>query len=287
MIFGGPFKDVVIDPALQAKNRARPMPDRRYVIHFTPRSGSSWLTEVLTSARRLGRPNEWFNPSFIPNIANAVQACNLEDYVEAIQRQGATRGLFGAEVTAHQVIAVFGTHTKFHRHFADARDFWLIRKDIVLQAVSLYKMVSTGVSHRPSATTEAVQTADTRFDYDVREIERWIRHIWVAETETEAYFRAHDRTPVRLCYEILTRHSAAQVQTFFARALHMEERFKDEVKTGHDKIRTDKNQAFADRFRAERPAFVAEVAAERAARLRLLLPLKHARLAVEPQGPAA
>jgi LPS sulfotransferase NodH len=285
MIFGGLFKDVVIDPALQAKNRARPMPDARYVIHFTPRSGSSWLTEVLSAARTLGRPNEWFNPSFIPNIANAVQARTLDDYITAAQRQGATRGLFGAEVTAHQVVAVFGSYAKFHPHFADARDFWLIRKDIVLQAISLYKMVATGVSHRPAATSEAVQTADTRFDYDAREIERWIRHIWVAETESEAYFRDFDRKPVRLCYEILTKHSATQVQNFFARALHTDYRFKDEVKTSHDKIRTDKNQVFADRFCAERPGFVAEVAEERAARLKLLLPLKHARLAVEPQVP--
>lgn len=277
MIFGGPFKDVVIDPVLQAKNRARPLPEVRYVIHFTPRSGSSWLTEVLTSARTLGRPNEWFNPSFIPNIANVVQARNLVDYVEAVQRQGATRGLFGAEVTAHQAIAVFGSYAGFHRHFTDAVDFWLIRKDIVLQAVSLYKMVATGVSHRPAATSEAVQSADARFEYNAAEIERWIRHIWVAETE--AHFRAQGRRPIRLCYEILTRHSPARVQSFFARALKREDQFKEVAETRHDRIRTDKNQAFADRFTAERPGFVAEVAAEREERLLQLLPLPQARRA--------
>jgi LPS sulfotransferase NodH len=282
MIFGGPFKDIVIDPVLRAKNRARPMPDRRYIIHFTPRSGSSWLTEVLAAARTLGRPNEWFNPSFIPNIANVVQAQTLDDYVHAVQRQGATCSLFGAEVTAHQALAVFGTYSSFHHYFADARDFWLIRKDIVLQAVSLYKMVSTGVSHRPSVSLETVQTSDIRFEYDVREIEHWVRHIWVAEIENERYFNDHGRTPVRLCYEILTRHSAMQVQNFFAKALHTEYRFKDEIRTKHDKIRTDKNEDFANRFRAECPGFVAEVAVERAGRLKLLLPLPHARRAVEP-----
>jgi LPS sulfotransferase NodH len=143
-------------------------------------------------------------------------------------------------------------------------------------------MVSTGVSHRPSASSEMVQTTDTRFEYDVREIERWIRHIWVAEIENERYFRDHGRTPIRLCYEILTLHSAAQVQNSFAKALHTDYRFKVEIRTEHEKISTDKNHVFAAKFRAERPSFVAEVATERAGRLKLLLPLPHARRAVEP-----
>lgn len=284
MIFGGPFKDVVINPDLQAKNRARPLPKARYIIHFTPRSGSSWLTEVLTAARTLGRPNEWFNPSFMPNIANVVQANTLDDYVDAVQRQGTTRGLFGAEVTAHQVFAVFGSYAKFHQHFADARDFWLIRKDIVLQAVSLYKMVSTGVSHRPANSSETVQTADARFEYSAREIERWLRHIWAAEIENERYFREFGRRPIRLCYEILTRPSATQVQNFFARALQTDYRFKNETQTKHDMIRTEKNKDFADRFRAERRDFVVEVAAERRDRLNLLLPLPQVRRALEAAG---
>jgi LPS sulfotransferase NodH len=222
----------------------------------------------------LGRPNEWFNPSFMPNIASVVQARTLNDYVEAVQREGTSHGLFGVEVSAHELVSVFGSFAEFHRHFADATDFWLIRQDIVLQAVSLYKMVATGVGHRPAASSEAVRDADLRFTYDRRQIERWLRHIWVAEIQTETHFRDCSRTPIRLSYEDLTRHSATQVQNFFAQVLRTGDRFADEVRTGHDQIRTDRNHDFAVRFRAERRDLLAEVARERAGRLNLLVPLQ-------------
>lgn len=56
-------------------------PSKAYSILFTPRSGSSWLTSILTQTKAMGTPSEWFNPELMPSSSRAKGARNLDQFV--------------------------------------------------------------------------------------------------------------------------------------------------------------------------------------------------------------
>lgn len=50
-----------------------PDPRSRYIIAMTPRSGSSYLCDVLSKTRRFGMPGEFLNEDFIPDIMKKLR----------------------------------------------------------------------------------------------------------------------------------------------------------------------------------------------------------------------
>ena len=93
-LFGGIEANTILRDRVMLAPRA----ERSYVIHFTPRSGSSWLTDVLGQTNVFGLPDEYFNPSFIPRNATAFGATNLDEYIEVLHRRRGAKakgGIFG------------------------------------------------------------------------------------------------------------------------------------------------------------------------------------------------
>lgn len=267
------FAGVRPDPEALARALAGPAPKRRYVIYFTPRSGSSWLTDAVGGARVLGKPGEFFNPSFVPGIAQHLHAPDLDSYVEALQRHRLRAGTWGVEVTAQQLRAVFPSADAFVRRFEGARTVWLVREDLARQAVSLYKMVRAGVSHGPRVSEEAVRRADAALPYDDRALVRWARHAWDLERETEPLLAAHRAPPLRLSYERMMAAGAAATVARLARHLGRAEVPAPARATPHRKLATALNDDFARRLRDRHRALFDEIDAERADRLARLDPL--------------
>jgi len=266
-----PFAKVTVDPERRARQRKRPAASLDYVIHFTPRSGSSRLTEILAATGRLSAANEAFNPGFVPRMAQALNAADLEDYIAALRRRFNTGGVYGVEVTAHQINALFGSFEAFHAHFPTARNFWLIREDIVAQAISLAKMVSTKVAHNTGAA--ASEEADRAFAYDRRLIRHWLDHIRKAETECESWFARHQLVPLRMSYEQTVRLSPLRMANLVARHLGLPDIPALDFTPRHEKLGTGQNAAFAARFREEEARYLAGVDAARAAMLERLDPV--------------
>ena len=246
-----PFAQVVIDPVKRARQGRRPPATRDYVIHFTPRSGSSWLTDILAATRRLSAANEAFNPAFVPRMAQALNATDLDDYIAALRRRFNTGGLYGVEVTAHQINAIFGSHDAFHARFATARSFWLIRQDIVAQAVSLAKMVTTKVAHDTGDAAATVARTETAFAYDAALIRRWLEHIRIAERQTEDWFARAGVAPLRMSYEQVTQLTPLQAVNVVARHLGLPDIAPMEFAPRHAKLATGQNSDYAARFRAQ------------------------------------
>jgi trehalose 2-sulfotransferase len=81
---------------------------RLYVIFLTPRSGSTWLTELAMNTGVLGAPQEWFNDGWIYTDQPALGCLpprlrKIEDvnqYVKAIVDEG--RGTAGLELSVFQ-----------------------------------------------------------------------------------------------------------------------------------------------------------------------------------------
>lgn len=269
-MFPQPFDPAAVDPDQFARLMQRPAARLRYVIYFTPRTGSSWLTDVATRTGRLSQPGECFNPHFVPAIARRLHAADLDGYVEALVRQRNTHGVFGCQLTYFQLQKTFGSEARFLRHFGTAPCFWLIREDIVLQAVSLAKKQQTKIAHRPAAGAEQRRAAERAFVYDAAEIRRWIKHIRAAETRTEAMIRTHRLAPLRLSYEYITGLRPLDLVNLVAAHIGAPPIEEPVAESDHGKIGTDKNLDFAERFRREHPRQVRKIAAERAPMLAAL-----------------
>lgn len=268
----GLFAEVLVDPVKQARQRLKPPATRDYIIHFTARSGSTWLKDILAATGQLSAANEAFNPAFVPRIAQALNATGLDDYIDALRRRFNTGGIYGAEVTAPQIKATFGSYDAFHARFAGAQTFWLIRQDIVAQAVSLAKMVTTNVAHN-TGDADAAQ-AEAAFAYDARVIRRWLNHVRLAEQQCEAWFAQHGVSPLRMSYEQVTRLSPVQVVNLVARHLCLPDIAPMEFAPRHTKLGTGQNSDYAARFRQDEARWLAPVEAERAPMLARLDPVQ-------------
>jgi hypothetical protein len=99
------MRDVKVDEAAEAVAFATLKPaHQRYVILFTPRSGSSWLTQLLSSTQRLGLPEEYINPDFVFDVARFLNAKTSGQLLDALLRRRKTEnGIFGIEARAVDV----------------------------------------------------------------------------------------------------------------------------------------------------------------------------------------
>lgn len=269
------FSGVSFDPARFRSDMQRTGARMTYAIFFTPRSGSSWLTEVVRGTRCLGRPEEWFNPSFVPGVAQSMNANKLADYVKMLKRKQAPGGLFGFEITYYQMRATFGGEGPFLALFPpETPAFHLVRENIVLQAVSLAKSVATSVYHSAGSAEADIRRADEEFRYEAPLIRHWLEHILDQETRFERFFERNGLAPVRLSYERMMAAgrdgTLAVIAARLGIALEPGAGRRTGTGAGHRKIGTDKNRAFAERFAAEEAGFLETVAARRAETLAAL-----------------
>ncbi|RBO53222.1 hypothetical protein DSD19_09730 [Rhodovulum sp. BSW8] len=238
--------------------------ERTLLIHFTPRSGSSWLASLLEATGCLGIGHELFNPSFMPQNARYFGARTLTEYVEMARRFPVRQGSLSFKITSHQLHAVFDDPDQFFAAFADAASVWLIREDIVAQAVSLAKMVQTQVGHTADSDGETRRRAEAGFAYDRSTIKYWLRHILAAEQCTENCLRTYRIAPLRLSYERITAIPPRQLVELMANWCGYPGLPDDAPPSSrHEKIGTAQNLDYAERFRRENRGFLAKVEAER------------------------
>ena len=248
--------------AVFARIRDRP-PPKTYGIAFTPRSGSTWITDIVGRTKLLGHPGEYFNINAArPSIHHA--ACTtMEDYFQWLCRARSSNGVFGFEISApwlellrqEEKLDVLGDVDLW---------FFLRRRDFVLQAVSLYLASSSGVFHLrdESGRGPAQSRVSGDVSYDAEAIFERALHIMHGEFLLARYFRERSMEPELLWYEDLI---AAGPQAFLralAASLGVElaprdEQCIDAIAPAMKKSGGERNREYAERFRAEYPAFVA------------------------------
>jgi len=248
-----------------ARLAAMPAPRVEYCIYFTPRSGSSWLTDLATRSGFLGSPRECFNPRFAPDMAQALNAATMEGYATALRRRFNHRGAFGVEVTLYQINRMFADASQFMAHFGAAKPLWLIREDIVLQAVSLWKMQATGVAHSVGRGSGHLRPEEPA--YDAESISHWLRHLARLEALTEAHFEAFDLRPVRLSYERMMAAGPRRMRRFLAKVLGIDPVTPQRGDPVHQKLGTSRNDDYAKRFRLAEPGMCERLDRDRAAML--------------------
>jgi LPS sulfotransferase NodH len=203
--FNNPFSDIPKKPLWHKKLNTLPEPVVRYVIFFTPRSGSSRLTDLLENAGGCGIPGEYFNPKHVKRAATFLGAQGLEDYINLLMRRKNTNGVFGCELTSSHIYSLFFSDKRFLRLIQPTSSVFLIRENIIEQAVSLSRMIQTGVAHDTSSA--GLSTDDIEFQYRPAQIRSNLLRLLSMERQLERMFHLNNMEPLRLSYESLTRIS--------------------------------------------------------------------------------
>ena len=265
-----PFRDVQINAAVLKRIKTHPIPQKRYAVFFTARSGASWLTDAVEAAGVLGAPGEYFNPDFVPTNAQAFSATDIRSYVELLMRARGRHGIFGAEITYSHLRALFRSEARFLEIFSPTSHLWLIREDPIAQAVSLARMQQTRVAHAVHTSAEAQARAESSFTYDARSISGALHRLMWEEDRLEAMICRYDLQPLRLSYEgIMSRPKSEVIARIGA---HVGVPLTDQVDApiNHERLTGTKAAVFADQFRSEHRKLVARLDRRRAARLAAL-----------------
>ena len=222
----------------------------------------------------MGVVREAFNPAFLPKIAARLGTPDLDSYCAAIARHycGRAGDVSGFQITHAQLRAVFGRSGAFLDRYAGLPCFWLLREDIVAQAVSLWKMQVTRLAHAPQADAAAIRAGDADLAYDGRAILRWLRHIRAAETGTERMLARAGLDPLRMSYERNVALSPGALADVAARHLGLDPRPLPPGPSPHRRIATRVNAEHAARFRAEHHATLDRLAEARAPMLARIRP---------------
>ncbi len=260
MSFANLVRDLEVDDTVFRQDWVRLTPaDRTYVVVFTARSGSTWLTSVLSATKRLGFPEEYINPDFVRAVAQAQNTRDPECLLQMLKRRRRTsNGVFGIEVRAIDV-ALLGEEA-FFRVFNDKTVFFnLWRDNIVAQSISLFRAVATGHYHSTDGQGRSPPT------YDAEAIRRWLRHVAITENDNLRMLQRAQQSTIELRYEDIVRDRWGTIEAF-ARALDVfiaprELYGRSEGETR--KIGDDWNAETEVRFRSEQPDYVTEVEAAR------------------------
>lgn len=264
------FANVRFNPKLHDRIMSRPAATRRYAMFFTPRSGSSRVTDLADKTGVLSRPVEQFNAEFLPGMAQALSAADLPDYVELLTRHFNRRGTFGCQLTYAHLVRIFGDEARFLDLVRPDSHIWLIRKDIVAQAVSVSRMVQTSVSHAPDTSPEDLERANRDFVYRPLQIAGIIWRLRWLEQSTEAMFARHRIEPLRVSYEYLAETPPRIFLSRIGAHVGAAEVPAIEPESDHRKIAGPKNDEFAARFRAAWPRLMARLDTARAPMLERL-----------------
>lgn len=228
-----------------------PEPSANYVILFTPRSGSTWLTEILTETDLMGIPDEFFNCALIPGTLSNFPPTSPRQYVEWVKKFTQRGGVFGTQITYFDLLLVEEC-LDFFEAIAPKNVFVLSRKDFVAQAVSLYIATETQYFHSHDLpSSKAV-------DFDGEKIKTWCKHILQQEYGIETVIRHRSLSPYRFTYEELLVNTHQAVLSLIG-VVHGDTAYPHSiVGTGKlKKIATTKNAEFAQLFNREYFDFVA------------------------------
>jgi len=185
----------------------------KYAIVCPPRSGSTWLCEMLTSCG-IGAPREHLRP----NVIRLMRCTRLRPirYMTRVLASGARNGVFGTKLVTDLVEEWLDTDLRLaglSRRLA-AEGFAVVtlkRRDRVAQAVSFYFARWSRVGHaRDLRQLEGIDRAKVAYDY--RQIDAMHRFFARQEELADRIARAMAPSALHLDYEDVERDPAAAVR---------------------------------------------------------------------------
>jgi LPS sulfotransferase NodH len=171
---------------------------RSFTIAFTPRSGSNAICDIL-ALNGVGAANEWFQLPLTPRDGEPW----LDAFIRRVNEKQAG-GVFGSKMSHNHRAALDADlrqaipgYRRLDDVLPDHRWLQLVRKDKVLQAISLCRAES---SNRWAAT-DATQMQSGEFEYDFFHVLSRLMTIQTGELAWDVYFQQHGIEPFRIVYE--------------------------------------------------------------------------------------
>ncbi|KWI26570.1 Stf0 family sulfotransferase [Burkholderia stagnalis] len=198
--------------------------ERTYTIAFTPRCGSTVLSNALMNAG-LGRPTEYFQyPYTEQSPFGKVPGEDFSRDFETLVLDKSANGVFGSKIMHdHRAHLDDWLGSSIHGYstlddiLPNHRWIYVRREDSIAQAVSLFIADETGVWHMPTSDNADMPAPDVRYDFFA--ILAKLMMLQSHEANWEAYFRKAGIHPLRTTYETL---STAPAEFLAAVAGHLD-----------------------------------------------------------------
>jgi len=190
----------VNDPEKRQQLLGKPVPALKYIIAFTPRSGSSYLCDVMKRNKVFGRPDEYLSLNFAPDLLRHAPGTHGEDYLDLILRHTTQAGAAGLKASWFH-FRDFLPQLDPARRFEDFKFIYLTRRSLAEQAVSLYRATESNVFHTNIKHGEEKLELLKKLRYDHDKIDQWYRHIEVQERGWQGFFDRHNIFPFCITYE--------------------------------------------------------------------------------------
>lgn len=180
-----------------------------YMIGFVPRSGSTWLCQMLASTNKLGIPREYFHPNQLEEAAKAFTTTKaFAEWLLTYQSRG---GVFGFKATwTHLQALVFEGERPADIFGCPLACIWVDREDREAQAISEYKAMTTGRFHSSTPDSGVVVPFDVAH---IREVIAALEHDRITFLD---WFDRAGIVPLKLTYEQLCADPAGCVATIAA-----------------------------------------------------------------------
>lgn len=228
-----------------------------YAILTTPRSGSTYLCELLRATKRAGNPTEHLRQATVM----LAQFCGF-DYLRFLRNQmkyqTTPNGVFGTKFISHFLFDlqdcpspsgsfddIFKTHiSKF---------VYLVREDKVSQAVSALVAKKTKVWHifrdeKQQAYEQQTQMLEVD-DSDLEAVHRIYQSLLNQETQFERLFEAYQITPHVIQYEELANHPETHLTSLLEYlSISLDDLNLSSLKTQSKRLRSEFSQMLAEQY---------------------------------------
>lgn len=263
----GIFDDLQVEVQEDSKGPEEASSKLDLFIAFTPRSGSSWLTNVLTEIKALGVPEEYFNPSLLPGFLKAFPSSSPQNYIQTLRKKKKSDlEVFSFEITWFQF--KLWQELGIENALCNNRIYvWLRRRDLVSQAVSLYKAVESGYFHSVQPNSKDVSEKSKKVSYDKEKIKEWYNHILVQELGFNQYLKENRIASLNIFYEDMMASKAKTIQDIIefinrinqpTKTITLQDKMIENIvnTVKHKKIGARENEAMACQFNGEMHEYV-------------------------------
>lgn len=180
------------------------------MIAMTPRTGSTHLCAILAAAAGISQPTEIFNPREVAQAeARRRGVTSFAEYVRSFALEPGAPFVFK---TCWHDFAPFAAHVD--RLFADLTVVYLDRRDVIAQAVSMFRALASGQWHRPRGQAPGASTVG----FDLADICRIMARLEAEKADWETWFSARGTAPARLFYEDFEHDVSHALGVFSTRA---------------------------------------------------------------------
>lgn len=195
------FNNPVLDLNRLQQIETIPEPRSRYIIALTPRSGSTYLCNMIMKTKRLGIPEEMLGQISLPGRMKNIPGRTPEEYI---------RNVIRVKRTANDVSGLKASWFQFQNfmeamhdrsYLTDFKYIYLTRRDLAAQAVSLYKATASTIFHTHKQPSEEQLRLLDALEYDYEAIKNWYDHIVAQEKGWQRYFYHKRIFPLCLTHE--------------------------------------------------------------------------------------